>query len=130
MTGMPIASVSVDEIAKSFQWITITAPLAKEVLKKKPGATHLLTTSDPRSVKEFIRETVVGTECRVGHAFYQAADAQPGAIFAANSPDTTTSKTPSRGPEHFLPFLPSTSPAETGKSIPPRRGNQALLSFR
>ncbi|MBP6975948.1 MAG: phosphomannomutase/phosphoglucomutase [Candidatus Moranbacteria bacterium] len=73
----------VDEMGQIIPMDLITALLAKEVLKKKPGATILYDLRSSRSVKEFIEENGgQALECRVGHAFIKQQMREAGAIFA------------------------------------------------
>ena len=73
----------VDETGQIIPMDLITALLAKEVLKKKPGSTILYDLRSSRSVKEFIEENGgQALECRVGHAFIKQQMRETGAIFA------------------------------------------------
>lgn len=73
----------VDEKGDIIPMDLVTALLAKEVLKKKPGSTILYDLRSSRSVKEFIEENGgVALECRVGHAFIKRQMRETGAIFA------------------------------------------------
>lgn len=73
----------VDETGQIIPMDLITALLAKEVLKKKPGSTILYDLRSSRSVKEFIKENGgQALECRVGHAFIKQQMRETGAIFA------------------------------------------------
>jgi phosphomannomutase len=73
----------VDETGTPIPMDLITALLAKEVLKRKPGATILYDLRSSRSVKEFIEENGgKALECRVGHAFIKQQMRETGAVFA------------------------------------------------
>ncbi|MBP6975661.1 MAG: phosphomannomutase/phosphoglucomutase [Candidatus Moranbacteria bacterium] len=73
----------VDEKGEIIPMDLVTALLAKEVLKKKPGSTILYDLRSSRSVKEFIEENGgKALECRVGHAFIKQQLRDTGAIFA------------------------------------------------
>ncbi len=73
----------VDETGAPIPMDLITALLAKEVLKKNPGATILYDLRSSRSVKEFIEENGgQALECRVGHAFIKQQMRETGALFA------------------------------------------------
>ncbi len=73
----------VDELGQIIPMDLVTALLAKEVLKKKPGSTILYDLRSSRSVKEFIEENGGrALECRVGHAFIKQQMRETGAIFA------------------------------------------------
>lgn len=73
----------VDETGQPIPMDLVTALLAKEVLKQKPGATILYDLRSSRSVKEFIEENGgQALECRVGHAFIKQQMRETGAVFA------------------------------------------------
>ncbi len=73
----------IDENGQIIPMDLVTALLAKEVLKKKPGSTILYDLRSSRSVKEFIEENGGhALECRVGHAFIKQQMRETGAIFA------------------------------------------------
>lgn len=73
----------VDETGLPIPMDLVTALLAKEVLKRKPGATILYDLRSSRSVKEFIEENGgQALECRVGHAFIKQQMRETGAVFA------------------------------------------------
>lgn len=73
----------VDETGLPIPMDLITALLAKEVLRKKPGATILYDLRSSRSVKEYIEENGGrALECRVGHAFIKRQMRETGAVFA------------------------------------------------
>ncbi|MBP5993290.1 MAG: phosphomannomutase/phosphoglucomutase [Candidatus Moranbacteria bacterium] len=73
----------VDETGLPIPMDLVTALLAKEVLKQKPGATILYDLRSSRSVKEFIKENGgQALECRVGHAFIKQQMRETGAVFA------------------------------------------------
>jgi phosphomannomutase len=73
----------VDEQGAIIPMDLVTALLAKEVLKQKPGSTILYDLRSSRSVKEFIEENGgQALECRVGHAFIKQQMRDTGALFA------------------------------------------------
>ena len=73
----------VDETGAIIPMDLVTALLAKEVLKKKPGSTILYDLRSSKAVKEYIEENGgVALECRVGHAFIKRQMRETGATFA------------------------------------------------
>ena len=97
----------------------ITALLAKEVLKRKPGATILYDLRSSRSVKEFIEENGgKALECRVGHAFIKQQMRETGAVFAGELSGHYYFEENSVAEAGTLPALLLLNPmAETGQPI-------------
>lgn len=73
----------VDEKGEIVPMDLMTALLAKEILRKKPGATILYDLRSSRAVREIIKENGGrAVECKVGHANIKRTMREEGAVFA------------------------------------------------